>query len=84
MIKPLGERVLIKRETEKKIGKIVLSQDAQNTKKVVTGIVEDVGEVKTLKKGDRAFFRQFTAHEIEVGDDTYSIIKEEEVLGYER
>ena len=84
MLKPLGERVLIKQDEDKKIGNIVLPQNVQSNQIVISGIVEDTGDVKTLRKGYRVYFRKFVAHEIEKGGSKYSIIKEEDILAYEK
>jgi len=84
MLKPLGERVLIQQDEERKIGSIVLPQNVLENKIVISGVVKEVGDTKTLKKGYRVYYRKFVAHELEKDDKKYSIIKEEDILAYEK
>lgn len=95
-IKPLGNRVLIKRskpETSK--GGILLPDSAQEKPK--EGIVLAVGEGKwndqgkkeplSLKEGDRVLFSSYAGTEVknplngESEDETYLILAEDEILG---
>jgi len=84
MLKPLGERVLIQQDEEKHIGNIVLPSNVLENKLVISGVVEEVGDTKTLKKGYRVYYRKFVAHELEKEGKKYSIIKEEDILAYEK
>ncbi|OGL32955.1 molecular chaperone GroES [Candidatus Saccharibacteria bacterium RIFCSPHIGHO2_12_FULL_42_8] len=80
-IKPLGDRVVAVREVaaSKTAGGIYLP-DAAKEKPVVAKI-EAVGtEVKTLKKGDRIVYKDYSTTELKIDGTEYIIVKEEDVL----
>ncbi|MGN5882454.1 co-chaperone GroES [Staphylococcus simulans] len=90
MLKPLGNRVIIQRvETEQttKSG-IVLTDKAKeksNEGKVIAvgpGRTLDNGNViaPEVKEGDTVVFEQYAGSEVQVGDEKYLVISEEEVL----
>ncbi|UXV35850.1 co-chaperone GroES [Staphylococcus sp. IVB6181] len=90
MLKPLGNRVIIKRvETEQttKSG-IVLTDKAKeksNEGKVIAvgpGRTLDNGNViaPEVKEGDTVVFEQYAGSEVQVGDEKYLVISEEEIL----
>lgn len=89
-IKPLGNRVLIKRSkapTTK--GGILLPDSAQEKPKegivvaVGPGKIDDNGskEVMQLKIGDRVLFSSYAGTEIKNDDDEMLILSEDDVLG---
>jgi len=90
VIKPLGDRVLVKRveAQEKTKGGIVLPDTAKEKPK--EGIVEAVGEGKVLengersklqvKKGDRVLFSSYAGTEIRIGGEEYLVMSEDEIL----
>ncbi|ADG68349.1 chaperonin Cpn10 [Planctopirus limnophila DSM 3776] len=87
---PLGDRLVLKRaEAEKKTaGGIVLPDSA--TDKPQRGEVLSVGEghVKnngnriplTVKVGDEVIFSSYAGDEFKVGDETYLLLRESDVL----
>ena len=92
-IKPLGNRVCIKRskKSESK-GGILLPDSAQE--KPLEGVVFEVGpgkvtddgklESTTLKKGDRVLFSPYAGTPVELPEDEeteYLIMSEDEILG---
>ncbi|NGX58522.1 MAG: 10 kDa chaperonin [Chlamydiae bacterium] len=87
-IKPLGNRVCIKRSkaTTTK-GGIILPDSAQE--KPLEGEILEVGPGKdsqplTLKKGDRVLFSPYAGTPVEVQDDEdteYLIMSEDDILG---
>ena len=79
MIKPLGARVVIKRDkSEREVrGIIIPSTEKKNTGEVIA-IGKDVEE---LKVGDRALFALYVVGEYKDGDDELIVIKEEEIWG---
>ena len=89
-IKPLGDRVLIKRleAEEKTAGGIVLPDTAREKPK--KGKVVAVGEGKQLdsgekvacqvKKGDVVLFGSFAGTEVTVEGDEYMLMSEDEIL----
>ena len=91
MIKPLHDRVLIKRsESEaKSAGGIIIPDSAQE--KTQMGSVVAVGDGKVLadgtvralkvKAGDRVIFGKYAGSEFSFDGEDYMILKEEELLG---
>ena len=90
MLKPLGNRVIIQRvETEQttKSG-IVLTDKAKeksNEGKVIAvgpGRTLDNGNViaPEVKEGDTVVFEQYAGSGVQVGDEKYLVISEEEIL----
>ncbi|HLQ45273.1 MAG TPA: co-chaperone GroES [Planctomycetaceae bacterium] len=87
---PLGDRVVLKRaEAEKTTqGGIVLPDTAKD--KPQRGEVLAVGEghvrrdgkkvALTVKAGDTVFFSSYAGDEIKVGDETYLLLRESDIL----
>ena len=87
---PLGDRVVVKRaEAETKtLGGIVLPDSAKD--KPQRGEVLAVGEgyvrrdgkkvALTVKSGDRILFSSYAGDEIKVGDETYLLMRESDIL----
>jgi chaperonin GroES len=49
--------------------------------KPVTAIVEAVGpDVKSVKKGDKIIYKEYSTTELKIGQVEYIIVKEEDVL----
>lgn len=90
-IRPLGDKIIIKRvDAEQKTkGGIVLPDTAQEKPK--RGIVQAVGDGRLLddgsrgemqvKKNDEVVFTSYAGTEIKVGGDEYLIMDESDVLG---
>jgi len=89
-IKPLGNRILVKRsEAEMSRGGILLPDSAQEKPKqgevlaVGPGKMDDEGSIMPidLKVGDQVLFSAFSGTEVEVSDEMeYLIMSEEDVL----
>lgn len=90
-IRPLFDRVLIKREEAKDVvkGGIVIPDTAKE--KPLEGTVEAVGEGKrntdgdgfiapVVKKGDRVLIGKYSGTEVKVLDDEYVIVREDDIL----
>ena len=80
-IKPLGDRVVAVREVaaSKTASGIYLPEAAKE--KPVVAKIDAVGvEVKTLKKGDRILYKEYSTTEIKIDGTEYLIVKEEDVL----
>jgi chaperonin GroES len=89
-VKPLGDRVLVKRieAEEKTTGGIVLPDTAKEKPK--EGKIVAVGEGKTLesgkrselqvKVGDRVLFSSYAGTEVKIDGDDYLIMREEDIL----
>lgn len=90
-VKPLRDRVLIKRlvEETKTSGGIIIPDNhkekpAQGEVVAVgTGYRLEDGTVKALdvKAGDKVLFGKFSGTEVKVGTETFVIMKEDEIFG---
>ena len=79
-IKPLADRVVAKKDAavEQTASGILLGEAKE---KQNTAVVESVGpDVKSVKKGDRILYRDYSASEIKYDNIDYLIIKEEDIL----
>jgi chaperonin GroES len=88
-IKPLGDRILVKKlEAGKKSGTIIIPDTAKE--KPQTGEVLAVGTGKvdksgnriplSVKKGDRVLFAKYAGDDWKMGSDEYLFLTEDEVL----
>jgi chaperonin GroES len=80
-IKPLADRVVAVREKpETKTASGLYLPDSAKEKSSVA-IVEAVGpDVKSLKKGDRIVYKEYSTTELKVNATEYLIVREEDVL----
>lgn len=90
-IRPLGDRIIIKRieEEEKSKGGIIIPDTAKE--KPQEGKVTAVGKGKLLddgklvpcevKVGDRVLFGKYSGTEVKIQGEEHLIIREEDVLG---
>ncbi|MDA8432301.1 MAG: co-chaperone GroES [Nitrospiraceae bacterium] len=80
--KPLKDRVFVKysEEGEKTAGGIYIPDSAKE--KPQKGVVEAVGsEVKDVKVGNTILFDKYSGSKINIDNNEYLIIKEEDILG---
>jgi chaperonin GroES len=90
-IRPLQDRILVKRvqEEERTKGGIIIPDTAKEKPvegeviAVGNGKVSDKGELRPLdvKKGDRILFGKYSGTEIKIDGTEHLILREEEVLG---
>ncbi|MBI2528545.1 MAG: co-chaperone GroES [Candidatus Rokubacteria bacterium] len=90
-IRPLHDRILVKRveEGEVKKGGIIIPDTAKEKPQegkviaVGNGKVNDEGKKIPLdvKAGDRILFGKYSGSEVKVEDEEYLIMREEDVLG---
>ena len=90
-VKPLGNRVLVKRlEAEDRTkGGIVLPDTAKEKPKmgevieVGFGGTDEKGKQKSLqvKKGDKVLFESYSGTEVKIDGEEYLIMKEDDILG---
>ncbi len=90
-IRPLGDRILVKRikEEEKTKGGIIIPDTAKEKPQegevvaVGRGKVTDDGKVLALdvKSGDRILFGKYSGSEIKIEGDEYLILREDDILG---
>ena len=89
-VKPLGDRVLLKRiETEEEMrGGIIIPDTAKEKPQeaevvsVGDGKLDDDGKrlPMTVKKGDRVLIGKYTGQDIKIDDIEHTIVREEEIL----
>ena len=89
-IRPLFGRVLIKPLEEEDLKGIIIPPSAQEEATPEQGEVVALGtggvdkegrEIKfTVKVGDKVFFKKYSPDEVKVGDETYLIIDEVDIL----
>ena len=89
-IQPLGDRVVVEREEseETTTGGIVLPDSAQD--KPSRGRVVSIGDGRLLddgtrgelqvKEGDRVIFSSYAGDTVEIGDDEYLLMREDDIL----
>jgi chaperonin GroES len=90
-LKPLQDRILVKRleEKETKKGSIIIPDTAKEKPQeaeviaVGPGKVTDDGKRQpmTVKVGDKILFGKYSGSEVKLGDEEYLIMREEDVLG---
>lgn len=85
VFKPLGKRVLVKRlEEEKKTTSGIIIPD-NATEKPSAGVVEEISQEvekeNILKKGDKVLFGKYKGDEVKIGNDTYVVLEEKDILG---
>jgi chaperonin GroES len=89
VLKPLGDRVVLKaQEEEQTVGGIVLASNAKN--KPTTGLVVAVGEGRMLangqvvavavKKGDKVLFDKYAGNEVEYNGENYLVVHEKDLV----
>ena len=89
-IVPLGDKVVLKRQTaeETTAGGLVLPDSAQEKPQrgeviaVGDGHTRDDGQkvALTVKEGDRVIFSSYAGDEISIGDDEYLLMRESDIL----
>lgn len=79
-LKPLSDRIVAKKEeAPKKTASGILLAGAKE--QPAYAVVESVGpDVKTVKKGDKIIFKEFSTTNVKLDDTEYIIVKEEDVL----
>jgi chaperonin GroES len=90
-VKPLRDRVLVRRieEEEQKVGGIIVPDTAREKPQqaevvaVGSGRLLDNGEVVplVLAAGDKVLIGKWSGTEVNIDDEEYLILKEDEVLG---
>ena len=90
-IKPLGDRVLIKaiEEDEQVKGGIIIPDTAKEKPQEAeiialgTGKKDDDGNVIkfSVKVGDRVIVSKYGGTEIKLNDETYTLVREDDILG---
>ena len=85
IVKPIGERVLLKHQKKEEVtkGGIYIPESARQEKKegivVAMGTFED-GKELTLKKDDHVIYGGYQADEIEIDDEKYIFVDFKDIL----
>jgi chaperonin GroES len=91
MIRPLGDKILVKPQEPKEVkkGGIIIPDTAKE--KPQEGEVIAVGKGKTaddgkiialdVKKGDKVLFGKYSGTEIKIEDEQYLIMTQDDILG---
>ena len=90
-IQPLGDRVLVKalEDKEQVKGGIIIPDSAKEKPQEAevialgTGKKDDNGKVIPfeVKVGDRVLVSKYGGTEVKIGDDKYSLLREDDILG---
>jgi chaperonin GroES len=90
-VRPLHDRVLLRRLEEKEVvkGGIIIPDTAKEKPQeaevvaVGPGKLDDNGKRMPVdvKKGDRVLIGKYSGTDIKIGDDEFVIVREDEVLG---
>ena len=83
MIKPIGDRVLVKQHTEDTTTDSGIHIGGEEELTLPRGVVIDVGvraDLEEVKQGDTVYFPDFAGQEIEYKGTTYKILKITEIL----
>lgn len=90
MLRPLGDRILVKRaEVEEKKGSIIIPDAAKEKPQegwVVAagrGRVTEEGTFQPMevKEGDKVLFSKYAGTEVNLGDEPHLVLREDDVLG---
>ena len=82
IIKPLGERVLIKQTEQEEVTKsgIVLPGTASKEKPIIGEVLAVGRKIEEVKVGDKVIFEKYSGTEVKDGEKTYLILEKDNVL----
>ena len=82
IIKPLGERVLIKQTEQEEVTKsgIVLPGTASKEKPIIGEVLAVGRKIEEVKVGDKVIFEKYSGTEVKDGDESYLILEKDNVL----
>ena len=81
MLKPLKDRVVAKIEKPAEVTASGLLLPSDSKEKPSFAVVEAVGpDVKSVKKGSKIIYKEYSTTEVEIDGTTYLILKEEDIL----
>jgi chaperonin GroES len=81
-LKPLGNRVLVKKLEEEEEGGIVLPADVERDEKYIRAEVLEVGTAEKIevKKGDKVLLSSYGGTEVELDGEELLIVKTTDIL----
>lgn len=83
--KPLGKRVLLKREeveTKTKTGILLTSNSS--SEKPTSGIIKSISDelsLSHLKIGSKVYFKEYKANEIKINNEEFLVVDIDDILG---
>ena len=82
IIKPLGERVLIKQTEQEEVTKsgIVLPGTASKEKPIIGEVLAVGSKIVEVKVGDKVIFEKYSGTEVKDGEESYLILEKDNVL----
>ena len=82
IIKPLGERVLIKQTEQEEVTKsgIVLPGTASKEKPIIGEVLAVGPKIEEVKVGDKVIFEKYSGTEVKDGEESYLILEKDNVL----
>ena len=82
IIKPLGERVLIRQTEQEEVTKsgIVLPGTASKEKPIIGEVLAVGSKIEEVKVGDKVIFEKYSGTEVKDGEETYLILEKDNVL----
>ena len=82
IIKPLGERILIKQTEQEEVTKsgIVLPGTASKEKPIIREVLAVGSKVEEVKAGDKVIFEKYSGTEVKDGEESYLILEKDNVL----
>ena len=82
IIKPLGERVLIKQTEQEEVTKsgIVLPGTASKEKPIIGEVLAVGSKVEEVKAGDKVIFEKYSGTEVKDGEESCLILEKDNVL----
>ena len=90
-IKPLGDRVLVKRieESEEVKGGIIIPDSAKEKPQEAevialgTGVKDNDGKIHdfSVKIGDRVLMSKYGGTEVKIDDEDYMVLREDDIIG---
>ena len=82
IIKPLGERVLIKQTEQEEVTKsgIVLPGTASKEKPIVGEVLAVGSKIEEVNVGDKVIFEKYSGTEVKDGEESYLILEKDNVL----
>ena len=82
IIKPLGERVLIKQTEQEEVTKsgIVLPGTASKENPIIGEVLAIGVKVEDIKVGNKVIFEKYSGTEIKDGEESYLILEKDNVL----
>ena len=79
IIKPLGERVLIKQTEQEEVTKsgIVLPGTASKEKPIIGEVLAIGAKVEDIKVGNKVIFEKYSGTEVKDGEESYLILEKD-------